>query len=48
MLADVRDALAGSSGSDLAEKQALMLKAAHPTLKVLTSELREQGFLLKK
>jgi hypothetical protein len=47
MLADLRDALAGTAQSDVAEKQAVRLKSAHPTLKVLVSELRKQGFLKK-
>jgi hypothetical protein len=47
LLADVREALAGTARSDLAEIQAVRLKSAHPTLKVLTSELRKEGFLKK-
>jgi hypothetical protein len=46
-LADVREALAGSAKSDLAEKQARKLKAANPKLSRLISELRQKGFLAK-
>jgi hypothetical protein len=45
LLADVRDALAASPRAGVAEEQALKLKNANPTLKVLTSELRREGFL---
>jgi hypothetical protein len=47
LLADLRDALAGSADPDLPEKHARKLTAAHPTLRVLTSELRRKGFLKK-
>lgn len=47
LLADLREALAGSAQADLAETQARKLKASHPTLKMLTSALRAKGFLKK-
>jgi hypothetical protein len=47
LLADLREALAGSEQSDLPEQQARKLKNSHPTLRMLTSELRRQGFLQK-
>jgi hypothetical protein len=47
LLADLREALSGSGQSVLAEKQAQKLKAAHPTLRLLTTELRRQGFVPK-
>jgi hypothetical protein len=47
LLADLRDALAGSDHSGLAEQQAQKLKNEHPTLKLLTSALRDRGFLPK-
>lgn len=46
-LAELREALSASGGSNLAEKQAQKLKAAHPTLKKLVGELRKKGFLPK-
>jgi hypothetical protein len=47
LLADLREALAGSKQSDLAEKQALKLKTANPTRHHLTAALRRQGFVKK-
>jgi hypothetical protein len=47
MLADLREALAGSKKSGLAEKQALKLKTKNPKLNRLTGALREQGFVPK-
>jgi len=47
LLADLREALAGSKQSNLAEKQARKLKAANPTLRHLTAALRRQGFVPK-
>jgi hypothetical protein len=47
LLADLRDALADSGRSDLAERQALKLKQLNPTLRHLTAALRRQGFLPK-
>ena len=47
MLADLREALAGSKKSDLAEKQALKLKTKNPRLNRLTGALREQDFVPK-
>jgi cell division septum initiation protein DivIVA len=47
LLAELREALSDSGRSNLAEKQAHRLKAAHPTLRLLTSELRRQGFVPK-
>jgi hypothetical protein len=47
LLADLREALAGSKQADLPETQARKLKAQHPTLALLTSELRKKGFLIR-
>jgi hypothetical protein len=47
LLADLREALAGSDQPGLAEKQARKLKADNPTLRLLVSELRRKGFLPK-
>ena len=47
LLADLRDALAHSGQSDLAEKQARKLKTENPTLRLLTAALRRRGFLPK-
>jgi hypothetical protein len=47
LLADLREALASSGKSQLAEQHAQKLRAANPTLRVLVSELRRQGFLPK-
>lgn len=45
LLADLREALAGREQADLPEKQARRLKKDHPTLNILSSELRRKGFL---
>ncbi len=45
MLAELREALANTDQPDLAERQAQKLKKKYPTLNVLTSQLRRQGFL---
>jgi hypothetical protein len=47
LLVELRDALAGSKQSGLAEKQALKLKTENPTLRLLTAALRRHGFLPK-
>jgi hypothetical protein len=47
LLADLREALAGSKRSDMAEKQAVKLKNENPTLRHLTAALRRHGFLPK-
>jgi hypothetical protein len=47
MLADLREALAGTAQAKLAEQQARKLKTEHPTLNRLTRALREKGFLPK-
>lgn len=47
ILADLREALAGSKDAHLAEKQARKLKDKNPTLRVLVKELRGKGFLPK-
>jgi hypothetical protein len=47
LLADLREALAGSEQSDLAENQAFKLRQNHPTRRTLVSALRRQGFLKK-
>ncbi|HKB05952.1 MAG TPA: hypothetical protein VKD90_27405 [Gemmataceae bacterium] len=48
LLAELREALAGSERAGLAERQAQSLRAQNPTLRVLISELRRQGFLPKE
>jgi hypothetical protein len=45
LLAELREALAGGPQADLPEKQARALKEKHPTLRLLTSELKRKGFL---
>jgi hypothetical protein len=47
LLADLREALAGSEQSGLAEQQARKLRAENPTLHRLTRELRGKGFVPK-
>ena len=47
LLADLREALAGSAQAGLAEEQARKLKMSYPTLNHLTAELRRQGFVPK-
>jgi hypothetical protein len=47
LLAELRDALAGTEQSGLAEQQAQKLKSKNPTLRLLTSELRRVGLLPK-
>jgi hypothetical protein len=47
LLADLREALAGSAHADLPEQQARKLKKDNPTLRMLVSELRRKGFLKK-
>jgi hypothetical protein len=47
LLADLREALAGSEHAGLAGQQARKLKDNNPTLHRLTSELRRQGFVPK-
>jgi hypothetical protein len=47
LLKDLREALAGTKQSGLAEQQAQKLKKANPTLSLLTSELRRAGFVAK-
>ncbi len=47
LLADLREALADSAQSGLAEQQALKLKKNNPTRNLLTAELRRHGFLKK-
>ncbi len=47
LLVDLREALAGSGQASLAEQQARKLRKDHPTLHLLTGELRKQGFLKK-
>jgi hypothetical protein len=46
-LSELREALAESDQSSLAEKFAQKLKAANPTLNILKSELRRHGFASK-
>jgi len=47
LLAELREALAGTPQANLAEKQAEKLRSKNPTLKVLVGSLRRQGFLSK-
>ena len=47
LLVDLREALSESGQSALAETQAQKLKAENPTLRMLISELRRQGFVPK-
>jgi hypothetical protein len=47
LLAELREALAGSDQSGLAEQQANKLRKANPKLTLLVAELRQQGFLPK-
>jgi hypothetical protein len=47
LLSELRLALAGTAQADLADRQARELKTKNPTLRMLTSELRRQGFLPK-
>ena len=47
LLADLREALAGTDQAGLAERHARKLKQAHPTLHFLTRELRSKGFVPK-
>ncbi len=47
LLADLREALAGTDQAGLAETQARKLKEANPTLRTLIAELRRKGFVPK-
>lgn len=47
-LSDLREALADTDQSDLAEKQAQKLKKLFPTLRALIQRLKEAGFLAKE
>ncbi len=47
LLADLREALAQSGRATLVDKHVQKLKAANPTLRTLTSELRRRGLLPK-
>ena len=47
LLAELREALAGSERSGLAEEQARKLREKNPTYKMLISALRKKGFLGK-
>lgn len=47
LLAELREALADSGQTDLAEKHAQKLKTKHPTLRMLVGELRRHGFISK-
>ena len=47
LLADLREALAATDQASLPDQQARKLKEDYPTLKLLTGELRKQGFLKK-
>lgn len=48
LLAELRDAVRGTTHNGLAEEQAAKLKEKHPTKKMLVAALRRQGFLPKK
>ena len=47
LLAELRESLAGSEQTGLAERQAQKLRKENPTLHLLVSELRREGFLAK-
>lgn len=47
LLADLREALAGTDRSGLADRQARKLRELHPTLNLLISAFRRHGFLKK-
>jgi hypothetical protein len=47
LLADLREALAGSNQASLPDQQAQKLRRENPTLTVLVSQLRRAGFLQK-
>ena len=47
LLKELREALAGTKQSGLAEQQAQKLKKENPTLNLLTAELRRAGFVAK-
>jgi hypothetical protein len=47
LLAELRESLAGTDQSRLAEQQAQKLKKEHPTLRLLISELHRERFLAK-
>jgi hypothetical protein len=47
LLADLREALAGSEHAGLAEQQARKLREKNPTLRLMISALRGEGFLRK-
>jgi hypothetical protein len=47
LLKDLRESLAGTKQSGLAEQQAQKLKKENPTLNLLTAELRRAGFVTK-
>lgn len=47
LLAELREAVAGTKQAGLAEKQAAKLKSKYPTLHHLTAALRREGFALK-
>lgn len=47
VLAELRESLIGKNQSNLAEQFAQTLKRENPTLRILISELRRQGFLAK-
>ena len=48
LLAEIREALAGSDRADIADNHAWKIHQKHLTLKMLTSALRQKGFLPKK
>ena len=48
LLADLREALAGTQQAELADQQARALRDKYPTRSRLTGALRKQGFLPKK
>jgi hypothetical protein len=47
LLTDLREALAGTAQSHLAQQHAMKLRSSNPTLNKLTSELRREGLLPK-
>jgi hypothetical protein len=45
ILADLREALGGDAGNDIARRHAKALARTHPTLRTLVSALRKQALL---
>ncbi len=45
LLNDIRVAVGGKKGDDIARKHAVALKKRHPTLRLLAAALRRQGLI---